>query len=91
MLGWLYAVGWLVSGFWWLYISMHDYGGLHPVLAALAVLLLAALLGLYYAAAAAVAWRPPWSTNWPEPGRLGNGSRRSLQSARRRSVRPGSR
>ncbi len=25
MLGWLYAVGWLVSGFWWLYISMHDY------------------------------------------------------------------
>lgn len=53
-LGWLYAVGWLVSGFWWLYISMHDYGGLHPVLAALAVLLLAALLGLYYAAAMAL-------------------------------------
>lgn len=53
-LGWLHAVGWLVSGFWWLYISMHDYGGLHPVLAALAVLLLAALLGLYYAAAMAL-------------------------------------
>ena len=54
MLGWLYAVGWLVSGFWWLYISMHDYGGLHPVLAALAVVVLAALLGLYYAAAMAL-------------------------------------
>lgn len=54
MMGWLYAVGWLVSGFWWLYISMHDYGGLHPALAALAVLVLAALLGLYYAAAMAL-------------------------------------
>jgi len=65
MMGWLYAVGWLVSGFWWLYISMHDYGGMHPALAALAVLVLAALLGLYYAAAMAL-WarlrtgRPGW-------------------------------
>ena len=54
MLGWLYAVGWLVSGFWWLYISMHDFGGLHPALATLAVVVLAALLGLYYAAAMAL-------------------------------------
>lgn len=54
LLGWLYAVGWLVSGFWWLYISMHDFGGLHPALAALAVVVLAALLGLYYAAALAL-------------------------------------
>ncbi len=54
LMGWLYAVGWLVSGFWWLYISMHDYGGMHPALAALAVLVLAALLGLYYAAAMAL-------------------------------------
>ena len=65
MMGWLYAVGWLVSGFWWLYISMHDYGGMHPALAVLAVLVLAALLGLYYAAAMAL-WarlrtgRPGW-------------------------------
>ena len=65
LLGWLYTVGWLVSGFWWLYISMHDYGGMHPTLAALAVLVLAALLGLYYAAAMAL-WarlrtgRPGW-------------------------------
>ena len=46
LMGWLYAVGWLVSGFWWLYISMHDYGAMHPALAGLAVLVLAALLGL---------------------------------------------
>ena len=53
-LGWLFAVGWLVSGFWWLYISMHQFGGMNPVLAAAAVVVLAALLGLYYAAAMAL-------------------------------------
>ena len=65
LMGWLFAVGWLVAGFWWLYISMHHYGGLHPALAGAAVVVLAALLGLYYAAAMALwAWlrtgRPGW-------------------------------
>lgn len=50
-LGWLFGVGWLASGLWWLYISMHDYGGMPGWLAALAVFALAALLALYYAAA----------------------------------------
>ena len=50
-LGWLFGVGWLTSGLWWLYISMHDYGGMPGWLAALAVVALAALLALYYAAA----------------------------------------
>mgnify|MGYP000025209624 CR=1 FL=1 len=40
LMGWLFAVGWLVAGFWWLYISMHRYGGMQPALAASAVLLL---------------------------------------------------
>ncbi len=53
-LGWLFAVGWLVSGLWWLYISMHDYGGMPSWLAALAVLALSGLLALYYAAALAL-------------------------------------
>lgn len=53
-LGWMFGVGWLVSGLWWLYISMHDYGGMPPWLAALAVVALAALLALYYAAALAL-------------------------------------
>ena len=26
LLGWLFGVGWLVSGLWWLYISLHDFG-----------------------------------------------------------------
>ena len=50
-LGWMFGVGWLVSGLWWLYISMHDFGGMPAWLAALAVFALAALLALYYAAA----------------------------------------
>jgi apolipoprotein N-acyltransferase len=50
-LGSVFAVGWLVSGFWWLYISMHQFGGLPPWMAALAVVLLAFALSLYYALA----------------------------------------
>ena len=59
LLGWAYGTGWLVAGVWWLYISMHDYGGLPAPLAAAAVLLLAATLSLYAAAAAAAyaRWR----------------------------------
>jgi apolipoprotein N-acyltransferase len=54
LLGWAFATGWLTSGLWWLYISLHDFGGLAAGLAALAVLLLAAALALYYAAALAI-------------------------------------
>jgi apolipoprotein N-acyltransferase len=52
--GWLYALAWLTGTFWWLFISMHVYGGLPAPLAVLAVLALASLLALYYAAAAAL-------------------------------------
>ncbi len=48
----LFATGWLVATFWWLFISMHVYGGLPAPLAVLAVLALAAFLGSYYAIAA---------------------------------------
>jgi len=54
LLGWLFGIGWLVSGLWWLYISMHDFGGMPWWLATLAVLALSALLALYYAAALAL-------------------------------------
>ncbi|TFY98255.1 apolipoprotein N-acyltransferase [Ramlibacter humi] len=53
-LAWAFATCWLAGTFWWLYISMHSYGGLAAPLAALAVLALAAFLGSYYAFAAAV-------------------------------------
>jgi len=52
--GWLFATAWLAGTFWWLFISMHTYGGLPAPLAALAVLALAAGLGLYHAAACAL-------------------------------------
>ena len=52
--GW-FATAWLVGSFWWLYVSMHDVGGLPAPLAVAAVLALAAALALYYVGAAA-AW-----------------------------------
>ncbi len=51
-LGGLFATAMLCSTFWWLYISMHVYGGLAAPLTVLAVLLLAGFLALYYAVAA---------------------------------------
>jgi len=54
--GWVFAIAWLAGTFWWLFISMHVYGGLAAPLAALAVLALAAFLGSYYAFAAGL-WR----------------------------------
>ncbi len=56
-LGWLFAIAWLSGTWWWLFISMHVYGGLAAPLAVIAVLALAASLGAYYALAAALAWR----------------------------------
>ena len=50
----LFACSAMVATWGWLYVSMHRYGGLPPWLAALAVLLLAAALSLYFAAAGAV-------------------------------------
>jgi apolipoprotein N-acyltransferase len=57
---WLFATAWLCGTVWWLFISMHTYGGLAVPLAALAVLALAAALALYYALACAffVAFAP---------------------------------
>ena len=51
VLGWAFATAWLTGTFWWLFIAMHTYGGLPAVLAALAVLALAGVLALYFAAA----------------------------------------
>jgi apolipoprotein N-acyltransferase len=53
-LGGCFSTAWLVAAVWWLFISMHRYGGLPAPLAALAVLALAAALSLYLAAA--LAW-----------------------------------
>jgi apolipoprotein N-acyltransferase len=49
-----FGIAWLGSSMWWLYISMHDYGGLAAPLAALAVMGLCALLASFYALAMSV-------------------------------------
>lgn len=49
-LGLAFATSWLTGTFWWLFISMHTYGGLAAPVAAGAVLALALFLALYYAA-----------------------------------------
>lgn len=49
--GWAYSFGWLAAGVYWLYVSMHRYGGLPSWMSALAVALLAAVLALHAALA----------------------------------------
>jgi apolipoprotein N-acyltransferase len=57
--GWSFAAGWLASGLWWVFISMHQYGGMPAPLAAAAVALLAMLLAIYTGLGMALAarWR----------------------------------
>ncbi len=52
LLGLAYGWAWAAAGVHWLYISMHHYGGMPGWMAALAVALLAAWLGLFAALAA---------------------------------------
>lgn len=57
LLGSVFATGWIAGGTWWLYVSMHDYGGLPEWMAVVAVLLLAAALSLWFALALGIdAW-----------------------------------
>ncbi|MEC5159671.1 apolipoprotein N-acyltransferase [Janthinobacterium sp. CG_S6] len=57
LVGWAYGAAWFGAGMYWLFISMHRYGAMPAPLAALAVALLAALMGLYVGLAmAGAAW-----------------------------------
>ncbi|MFM8768996.1 MAG: apolipoprotein N-acyltransferase, partial [Rubrivivax sp.] len=53
--GLVFGTAWLLAAVWWLFISMHRYGGLPAGLAAAAVVLLALALSIYLALACA-AW-----------------------------------
>ena len=53
-LGWLFAMAMQLATWWWLFISLHTYGGMAAPLAVMAVVGLAAFLALYYAAAFAL-------------------------------------
>ena len=49
--GLIFGLGYFLIGLWWLYISMHDVGGMNPILSAIAVLLLSLYVALYFSAA----------------------------------------
>ncbi len=53
-LAFAFAWAWIAASVWWLFISMHRYGGLPAWMAALAVALLAAFLASFLAAAGGV-------------------------------------
>jgi apolipoprotein N-acyltransferase len=53
----VYVTAWLCATFWWLYIALHTYGGLPALLAYVAILALAATLGLYYAFCGVMYWK----------------------------------
>ncbi len=50
-LAFVFTVAWLAGTFWWLFISLHTYGGLAAPLTVIAILGLAAFLASYYALA----------------------------------------
>jgi len=50
-LGLSFGVGYFVTGLWWLYISLHDVGGMNAVLACMGVFLLSAYVALYFSLA----------------------------------------
>ena len=53
-LGWAFGCSWLIAATWWLFISLHRYGGLPAPLAVAAVALLSAALSIYLGAV--MAW-----------------------------------
>ena len=59
LVGLVFGTAWIASGTWWLFISLHTYGGLPAWLAVLAIAALSAALSLYLAAAMAAfaRWR----------------------------------
>jgi apolipoprotein N-acyltransferase len=54
LIGWSYGLGFFMVGISWVYVSMHDVGGMPAPLAALAVLLFAAYLAAFPALAVAL-------------------------------------
>ncbi len=67
LIGWAFVAGWTSAGVHWLYVSMHTYGGMPAPLAAAAVLLLGAAMGVYGALAMGSAWwlRQRWTLPLP--------------------------
>ncbi|TFW11661.1 apolipoprotein N-acyltransferase [Duganella callida] len=65
--GWAFGAGWTIAGVHWLYVSMHTYGAMPAPLAALAVVLLGAAMGIYGGIAMGLAFRlrQRWALSLP--------------------------
>lgn len=76
-LGWTFGLGYFCTGLWWLYISLHDIGGMHAIMSIAAVILLSGFLALFPALAvwigcqfsslplSALSWAASWTlTEW---------------------------
>ncbi|WP_114690420.1 apolipoprotein N-acyltransferase [Polynucleobacter necessarius] len=50
-LGLCFGVGYFVVGLWWLYISLHDVGGMNALLACMGVFLLSTYVAIYFSCA----------------------------------------
>lgn len=49
--GLIFGLGYFVIGLWWIYISLHDVGGMNAALSCMAVFLLSAYMAVYFALA----------------------------------------
>ena len=49
--GLIFGLGYFVIGLWWIYISLHDVGGMNAALSGMAVFLLSAYMALFFALA----------------------------------------
>lgn len=63
-LGFWFGLGYFLCGVGWVYVSMHDFGGMPVPVAAFATALFCAYLALYPAAATAVLALPGRATGW---------------------------
>lgn len=73
LLGWAFGLGYFSIGLWWLYISLHDVGGMPALMAIMGVFLLASFLGLFpsfavwlgtrfhYRSYSAISWAAAWT------------------------------
>jgi len=53
---WIFSLGYFCNSLWWIFVSLHDIGGLPATLSILAVIALSAYLSLFYAAAVKLAY-----------------------------------
>ena len=51
VLGLVFGIGYFVVGLWWLYISLHDVGGMNAPLACMGVFLLSSYVAIYFSVA----------------------------------------